>query len=187
MELIVSIFVSNGTQNILDEDIKAARQSAWFACYFEEYLVSELCRKRATIDWQKVQEFERADERTLISFLRKRIDCQCLDGKYKQVKRIVTKMGICMNPHCSLPDRQVEQKIMQKCARCRCAYYCSRECQKADWKFIALFVMIISRRKLCSKQSKKLWQNKRLHAGWSNNSTQETPLHVVSSKSLSLL
>jgi len=134
MELIVSIFVSNGTQNILDEDIKAARQSAWFACYFEEYLVSELCRKRATIDWQKVQEFERADERTLISFLRKRIDCQCLDGKYKQVKRIVTKMGICMNPHCSLPDRQVEQKIMQKCARCRCAYYCSRECQKADWK-----------------------------------------------------
>eukprot|EP00984_Skeletonema_dohrnii_P036781 scaffold38148_cov133-Skeletonema_dohrnii-CCMP3373.AAC.1 len=23
---------------------------------------------------------------------------------------------------------------MQKCARCRCAYYCSRECQKADWK-----------------------------------------------------
>eukprot|EP00984_Skeletonema_dohrnii_P030197 scaffold21482_cov103-Skeletonema_dohrnii-CCMP3373.AAC.5 len=38
MELIVSIFVSNGTQNILDEDIKAARQKT------KQLLIGKRCK-----------------------------------------------------------------------------------------------------------------------------------------------
>jgi hypothetical protein len=56
----------------------------------------------------------------------------CLDEKYKEVKSI-TKMGVCCNPKCSLPGRKVERKGMLHCIRCRLHYYCSRECQEADW------------------------------------------------------
>ena len=89
---------------------------------------SVLCRKKATINWQKVQEFEKADENTLMAYVRKRIPCSCLDKKYKEVKRIVTKMGTCNNPHCSLQDRQVELRTMKECSYCCRAFYCSRRC-----------------------------------------------------------
>ena len=128
VDLIVSIFVSNGAHNILNGDINVARQSAFFACYFEQYMESVLCRKKATINWQKVQEFEKADENTLMAYVRKRIPCSCLDKKYKEVKRIVTKMGTCNNPHCSLQDRQVELRTMKECSYCCRAFYCSRRC-----------------------------------------------------------
>ncbi len=57
VDSIVSIFVSNGTYNILDGNIDAARHSSFFACYFEQYVETALRRKKATINWHKVEEF----------------------------------------------------------------------------------------------------------------------------------
>lgn len=38
--------------------------------------------------------------------------------------------NVCANPSCPNP----RQHCVERCSRCRDAYYCSAECQKADWK-----------------------------------------------------
>ena len=70
---------------------------------------------------------------TLVKYFRKRIPCSCLDGKYDEVKAI-TKLGFCFNPECNFEmSGELERSKTMYCSRCRCATYCSRECQKADW------------------------------------------------------
>lgn len=66
------------------------------------------------------------------SYLRKNIPCSCLDKKYKEVKSI-TRMGMCCNEMCSLPNQMAKRSTMLCCTGCRVANYCSRECQKAAW------------------------------------------------------
>ena len=56
-------------------------------------------------------ELQLADEHTLVSFLRKRITCKCLDTKYKQVKSL-PNMGRCCNDGCSLPEGHVQRSKM---------------------------------------------------------------------------
>jgi len=42
-------------------------------------------------------------------------------------------MKICR--FCSKNEHTLEfQQSLRKCSRCKCTYYCSKECQKADWK-----------------------------------------------------
>ena len=53
-------------------------------------------------------------------------------GCEEEVKNI-TKMDICNNIHCNLPNRTTERSNTMYCSRCRCVAYCSRECQNADW------------------------------------------------------
>eukprot|EP00986_Skeletonema_menzelii_P013044 scaffold7396_cov127-Skeletonema_menzelii.AAC.7 len=69
---------------------------------------------------------------TLVSFLKKRIPCSCLDEKYKEVKSI-PKIGLCCNHGCSLPFGKTERSLTECCSRCRTANYCSRKCQVAAW------------------------------------------------------
>ena len=97
------------------------------------------------IYWTKVFELSSADEHTLVKFFRRRIPCSCLNEKYKEVKH-VTKLGICYNPACLLPDRKTERCKLSQCTRCRQANYCSVECQRADWK---------SHKKTCADWSSK--------------------------------
>ena len=111
-----------------------ARLSAVFTKYFEEFIAIRL-RKTKTIDKfdrAKVGELLAADEHTLVQFFRKQIPCKCLDERYKEVKSI-TKMGICMNVACPLPDNMAVRSKMVYCTRCRKVNYCSRECQVASW------------------------------------------------------
>eukprot|EP00984_Skeletonema_dohrnii_P007854 scaffold2899_cov85-Skeletonema_dohrnii-CCMP3373.AAC.10 len=98
--------------------------------YMEQWLAAEFHKTQATINWPKVEAMS-ADSHTRVKFLRKRIPCKCLDKKYDEVKSI-TKMGICFNPQC--PHRRVERNKTMYCSGCRCITYCSRACQKADWK-----------------------------------------------------
>jgi hypothetical protein len=132
LKQVISSFIAIGTQNVLEGDINGARSYASLARYFEEYIALYLHKTKAAFDVTKVIELSSADEHTLVKYLKKRIPCSCLDEKYKEVKAI-TKMGVCCNPQCHVPDRMVERSKMLYCTRCRNANYCSRECQEAAW------------------------------------------------------
>ena len=125
--------LSVGTQHLLDGYYDRARQDASFACFFLEVIPTVMLGTKDQLDWPKIVELMFADERTLVSFFRKRIPCKCLDETYKNVKSM-KKTGLCYNPDCDLPNRKAERSTMLQCTQCRIANYCSLECQKADWK-----------------------------------------------------
>ena len=131
--LVVTHLVAEGTVHLLDVDgkIDAARIYASYAFFIQD-LFSVLNKTKAMPNCARVEELYNADEHTLVSFLRKHNPCSCLDKKYKEVKP-TAKMSRCYNEKCSQPDGKVERSEVKPCARCRSAFYCSRECQKADW------------------------------------------------------
>ena len=132
LEAVISIFLSRGTQRILDGDNRQAQLYAMLACYFENYMALCLLKTQAINNSTNPVELESADDHTLVSYYRKRIPCSCLDRKYKEVKS-VKKTGLCYNQNCSLPDGRVERSKMLCCTRCGLANYCSVECQRANW------------------------------------------------------
>ena len=89
-----------------------ARTNASIAIFFEQMIAIAIHKTQATLNHAKMMEMLCGDERTLVKYLRKRIPCNCLAEKYKEVKSI-TKMGVCSNPKCSLPI--VERKGMLHC------------------------------------------------------------------------
>ncbi len=130
---VVSLIVFNGTQAVLEGELHKAQFLSAIACYFED-VAAIFSGEKDRLGLAKFSELFFCDEHTLVTYLRKRIPCSCLDEKYKEVKSI-TKTGTCCNPLCSLPDRfRVERSKMLSCARCGDANYCSRECQKVDWQ-----------------------------------------------------
>eukprot|EP00984_Skeletonema_dohrnii_P006572 scaffold2353_cov93-Skeletonema_dohrnii-CCMP3373.AAC.3 len=133
MKLVLSLFLFQGTQAVLEERIGDARSFAAIAFYLEDYITFSFENEANDVfDAVKQLELLIADQHTLVKYLRKKIPCCCLDEKYKQVKSI-TKMGFCCNQNCSLPSRMAERSTMVYCTRCRTVNYCSRKCQKAAW------------------------------------------------------
>ena len=132
MEIAILILLYTGTAALIEGEYNVARQAATFARFFEQYIAVELKQSQAIIDWPKICDIYQADLHTLVSYFRHRIPCSCLDEKYQEVKSI-TKMGHCLNPQCSIPDKRVERRKTKYCSRCRSATYCSRECQVAAW------------------------------------------------------
>ena len=132
----VSFYVAEAVRGILDGNNIAAKVSASFACYFEQLIATRMNKKKAAhlilIDGHRIAELQQGDMKTAVEYLRKRIPCSCLDEKYEEVKSI-TKLGICCNPACSLPDKMAERKKMFTCAGCHVACYCSAKCQRVDW------------------------------------------------------
>ena len=133
MQWITSHFVSIAANLIVDGNLEGARGIASFASFFEQYTEVELHKSKATMNLFKLEELAVADEHTLVSYLRSRIPCKCLDEKYKEVKH-VTKIGLCCNPQCHLPDRKCERSDLQKCSRCSRVNYCSSTCQADHWQ-----------------------------------------------------
>eukprot|EP00984_Skeletonema_dohrnii_P023747 scaffold12826_cov75-Skeletonema_dohrnii-CCMP3373.AAC.3 len=138
MKQILSYYISSGTQQILngDDDDDARGISAMMSAMivmFEEFIAFRVHKAQAGVHHQKYLEMITSDDHTLVSFYRKRITCTCLDKKHKEVKSI-KKMGFCNNDKCPHPGRKVERSKMLYCTRCRYAYYCSRDCQEADWR-----------------------------------------------------
>ena len=130
MEIVMSYYLSHGTESIIEGNYGYAHECAAFARYMEQRTAVVLHQTQAIINWSKVEAMS-ADEHTRVKFFRKRIPCKCLDKKYDEVKTI-TKMGICFNEECP-PDRRVERNKTMYCSGCRSITYCSLECQKADW------------------------------------------------------
>jgi hypothetical protein len=134
MEDVTSFCVTKGAQAILDGEEGAIRFNAFVACYFEQFIAVFIEETQPFVDMTRIAELQWADMNTMVNYFRKRIPCKCLDKKYKEVKSVI-KMGLCFNPACSLPDRQVERKKMFRCTGgCSNTYYCSYECQKSHWK-----------------------------------------------------
>jgi hypothetical protein len=129
---VVSYNVAEAVRLLLDGHDHSARILASFAYYFEERIAVYVEETQPLIKWQQIAELQHGDLHTLVKFLRKRIPCKCLDKKYKEVKS-VTKMGVCFNNECPLPDRRAAQSEMFHCTGCRQVCYCSVECQKVDW------------------------------------------------------
>ena len=132
IETIISFCLGTGTEHLLREHYTVARLQATLARYLQE-VIAVHGNIQNDIYWTKVFELYGADEHTLVKYFRRRIPCSCLDEKYNKVKH-VTKLGICYNPECPLPDRKIERCKLMHCTRCRQANYCSIECQRADWK-----------------------------------------------------
>ena len=132
MKIAMSVCFCVGTQSMLDGDYLNARECAVFARYFEQYIAVELKQTQAVPNWPKIEDTYHADDHSLVKFFRHRIPCSCMDKKYQDVKSI-TKLSTCYNPKCSNLGVKVERSKAKYCSRCRCATYCSRECQEADW------------------------------------------------------
>ena len=129
-KLLVSYFVSLGTANVTEGNIVSAGIAAHFACYFEEYTEDLLNGTQASVHCVKISELlALADAHTLISYLKHRIPCRCLDEIYKKVKS-TKKMGLCFNNDCCHPDGLVERSSLLNCTRCRFVNYCSREAKR---------------------------------------------------------
>jgi len=133
MESAMSYMLYHGTEYIIEDNFSLARRCAVCARYFEQYIAFELHQTQAIMHWQKIKEMSiECDTHTLVKFLRRRIQCACLDKKYDEVKTI-TKMGICLNPQCNNNSGLVERSKTMYCSGCRFVAYCSRGCQEAHW------------------------------------------------------
>ncbi len=132
MKMAISELLGSGTRVFLEGNYDGARDCATLVRYLEQYTAVELEQKRAVCNWPKINEVHHADLHTLVKYFRHRIPCSCLDEKYEEVKSI-TKMGLCYNEKCKFPNRMTERSNTMCCSRCRCAVYCSRECQIADF------------------------------------------------------
>ena len=133
MSFVVSFLLACVTNKVLEGNIKMANKYASLGSYFEQYAQVDLLNTRACPKFGKMRELYSADMHTLVSFLRKRIPCSCLDEMYKEVKSI-PKIGLCCSPECPLPGGMTERSSTMCCSRCREANYCSRECQVASWQ-----------------------------------------------------
>ena len=134
MQLVIAFFVCNGAEKILDGDSDLGYSRCYDAMFvsFLEQWIAITQKTQASCHWSQMAELFKSDKHTLVSFFRKRIPCKCLDERYKEVKSI-TKMGLCANQNCSLPNGMVERSKMLCCTQCCVANYCSRECQVVDW------------------------------------------------------
>eukprot|EP00984_Skeletonema_dohrnii_P028405 scaffold18382_cov155-Skeletonema_dohrnii-CCMP3373.AAC.9 len=133
MSFVVSFLLACGTSKVLEGNARIARKYAALSSYFEMYVEVDLLNTRAYPSWAKINELYSADMHTLVSFLKKRIRCSCLDELYKEVKSI-PKIGLCCNTVCPLPCGKTNRSATKCCSRCRAANYCSRECQVAAWQ-----------------------------------------------------
>jgi len=79
------------------------------------------------------------EQRILTELLRRKEGdegyCDQIRDRLAQLGRYEAKMKgarICLAPDCKVME--TESRKFEICARCKIAAYCSRECQKADWK-----------------------------------------------------
>lgn len=72
--------------------------------------------------------FHGSGERDILKFYSKRLSCSCLTEKYKKARKTLPKLGVCL--HCK---QKKDRASLWVCGRCKVPFYCSRECQVANW------------------------------------------------------
>jgi len=132
LDWIASAFITIGTELVLQD---ATNDSYHYLCInaiaYSECLrqnVAKLQKSQPAIYFARVDDLIFADMRRIISYLKKRISCSCLDAKYEEVKSL-PKMGRCVT--C---EGKFELSSLMSCGSCRKEHYCSVACQAADWE-----------------------------------------------------
>jgi len=133
LDWIASAFTTIGTELVLQY---ATNDPYHYLCItkaisYSEYLtqhVATLNKSQPNIYFARIDDLIFADMRRIISYLKKRIPCSCLDAKYKEVKSL-PKMGLC-----STCKGKFELSSLMSCGSCRKKHYCSVACQAADWE-----------------------------------------------------
>ena len=136
MEWLVAAFISIASEGIIRNTLTSSYGAIviTFSEFLKQHLECMIYKSQPLLYMARVNELIAADERRLVSYLKKRIPCSCLDTMYKALKSL-PKMGMCCAAKCSLPDEgRVAASAMMSCEGCRHAHYCSEACQAASWE-----------------------------------------------------
>ncbi|KAK1744340.1 hypothetical protein QTG54_004873 [Skeletonema marinoi] len=131
LEWIASAFVSIGVEAIIREGDKYLyAYSVAYSEWIHQYVACELHKSVPAVYSARLNELIYADKRRIISYLKKRIPCSCLNSSYNVVKHL-PKKGLCCFSGCS--HIKIELGRMWSCEGCRREHYCSETCQAANW------------------------------------------------------
>mmetsp|Transcript_16104 Transcript_16104/g.27384 ORF Transcript_16104/g.27384 Transcript_16104/m.27384 type:complete len:257 (+) Transcript_16104:1072-1842(+) len=138
LEWIHQALISIGTSILLsseddDREVFDCSTTMGLCEHIQQHLACIMYESQPFCYHARVHDLLNADQRRLVSYLKKRIPCSCLDEKYKAVKSL-PKMGTCRYPKCSHPQAKVALSKLMTCERCRIQHYCSEKCQAADWQ-----------------------------------------------------
>lgn len=139
---IISALVNSGVNNLLNPNLSEAaiRESisveSKMILMLEKYdpkkhqNESDLLAMMTDEDfYTKHRDMLQGCKRSVLKFYRRRIPCNCLDEKAREVNDTHAKTGVCDN--CKL--RKGTRALMM-CAACNLAQYCSKECQENHWR-----------------------------------------------------
>ena len=91
---LVAAFISIGTEAIVLKNKYYCETAASFSEYLMQYLTCRIYKSQPMAYMARVKDLLAADERRLVSYLKKRIPCSCLDGAYERVKSLPKRSAI---------------------------------------------------------------------------------------------
>lgn len=126
---------------VIDSDFVTARVFVRTGAFLRDWAEHGGARMRADLtspsyDPETVARYEETrralwktrTDRGIGVYLAKQLPCRCLGGVAREA-RATPETGKCATCESQLPKAR-----LKVCARCGAAEYCSRACQKADWK-----------------------------------------------------
>ena len=131
VDWIVSALIAIGSELVLQGAIDTDEYVVKAIAFSEALRQSQMTflhRTQPAVYHARIEDLRYADIRRRISYMKKRIPCSCVDAEYKEVKSL-PKTGLC-----SGCGGNYELSSLKSCGSCRKAHYCSKACQKADWK-----------------------------------------------------
>lgn len=134
--LLAAAFISIGTEAIILNKYRHEWEpykyvtSLGFSEYLKQHLACDVHKSQPLFYMERVDELLIGNERRVVSYLKKRIPCTCLDETFTVVKSL-PKIGHCSNIGCRTEG--IELSAMKSCGGCRRSHYCCESCHAAHW------------------------------------------------------